>query len=72
MIVATLIYFGLGMTGRIDVLHGTVMLLFIVGYIAFTLREDSKVNSAPTHSDCDKTEKLNGSVLRRLVFLALS
>ena len=61
------------MTGRIDVLHGTVMLLFIVGYIAFTFREDSKVNSASTHSDCDKTEKVRFEApCRRLVFLALS
>ena len=71
MIAATLIYFGLGMTGRIDVLHGTVMLLFIVGYIAFTFREDSKVNSASTHSDCDKTEKLDGSALPTLGFFGL-
>ena len=55
------------MTGRIDVLHGTVMLLFIVAILP-SLSEDSKVNNASTHSDCDKTEKLDGSALPTLGF----
>ncbi len=71
MIAATLIYFGLGMTGHIGFWHGAGMLLFIVGYITFTLREDSSGNNASTHSDRDKTEKLDVGTLRTLNFFGL-
>ena len=71
MITTTIIYFGLGMTGRIDVSHGTAMLLFVVGYIAFTFREDSKANSALAHSDCDKSEQSDVSALQTLGFFGL-
>ena len=71
MIGATFIYFAFGMTGHIGIWHGTAMLLFVVGYIAFTVRADSRANSMLKHPDRNEVAKQGVNALRTLSFVSL-